>query len=69
MTRTQSNKLAETQGPLATIDIIQMVKMAQLTTHNCKIRDLIAPVIKEVKITLYKTCFRFHYVGPDSSYL
>lgn len=54
MTRSQSKKLAKTQGPLATMDIIQMVKMAQLTIHNHKIRDLIAPMIKEVKITLYK---------------
>lgn len=51
------------------MDIIPMVKMAQLTIHECKIRDLIAQMIKEVKITLYKTYFGFHYMSPDSSYL
>lgn len=59
--------LAKTQGPLATMDIIPMVKMAWLSIHNCKIRDLTALTIKEVKITHYKTYFRFHYVDPDSS--
>lgn len=60
MTSTQLNMLGKTRGPLATIDIIQMVKMAQLPTHNSKTSDLIAPAIEEIKITSYKACFRFH---------